>query len=251
MFGPLTAALILLLAPQRFDLVFVISFALGVVGLAVLLLFVRNQPTATGDAVPTSPLLTGLLPRHRALRLTLLAGCALSLATISDAFIYLLLQRRGLVAPSAIPFLYVGTSATYLVLAVPMGTLADRLARWKVFALGHVMLAVAYGVLLMPAFGWPALPIVLLLLGAYYASTDGVLSAMTSAVLPRAERGSGLGLLATATSLGKMGASLLFGWLWSSRGETTALLVFAAALPVAILASVMILPRAQQEIIAA
>jgi MFS family permease len=251
MLGPLTAALILLIAPQRFDLVFVISFALGVVGLAVLLLFVRNQPTASGDAVPTSPLLTGLLPRHRALRRTLLAGCVLSLATISDAFIYLLLQRRGLVAPSAIPFLYVGTSATYLVLAVPMGTLADRLARWKVFVLGHVMLAVAYGVLLLPAFGWPALPIVLLLLGAYYASTDGVLSAMTSAVLPRAERGSGLGLLATATSLGKMGASLLFGWLWSSRGETAALLVFAAALPVAILASVMILPRAQQEIIAA
>ena len=54
-----------------------------------------------------------------------------------------------------------------------------------------------------------------LCLGAYYAATDGVLSAMASAVLPRADRGSGLGLLATGTSLGRFGASLMFGWIWA------------------------------------
>jgi MFS family permease len=244
MFGPLAAALILLGAPQRFDLVFVISFAVGVVGLAVLVLFVSNpsgaRATANGGATPRGR----LVPPCRELWMTLVAGTALALVTVSDAFIYLVLQRRGLVAPAAIPLLYVGTSAAYLVLAVPMGMLSDRLARWKVVALGHVLLAVVYLVLLAPATSGAALPVVLLLLGGYYACTDGVLSAMTSAVVPPAERGAGLGLLATATSLGKLGASMSFGWIWSSQGDAMALLLFAAALPVALVTAMALLARA-------
>ena len=42
------------------------------------------------------------------------------------------------------------------------------------------------------------------LLGAYYAATDGVLMAMTSAVLPESLRTSGLGVLTTVTSLGRL-----------------------------------------------
>jgi hypothetical protein len=91
--------------------------------------------------------------------------------------------------------------------------------------------------------------VVLLCLGAYYAATDGVLSAMASAVLPRADRGSGLGLLATATSLGRLGASLVFGWVWSAGSDTAALTVFAASLPFVILISALLLSRAQREII--
>jgi hypothetical protein len=99
-------------------------------------------------------------------------------------------------------------------------------------------------VLLAPATSGAALPVVLLLLGGYYACTDGVLSAMTSAVVPPAERGAGLGLLATATSLGKLGASMSFGWIWSSQGDAMALLLFAAALPVALVTAMALLARA-------
>lgn len=249
MLGPLVAALVLWLGPLRFDLVFLVSFSLGIVGLAVLVLFVGHPPApaVTAPAVrPRAP----LQPQHRALWTTLVAGAGLALVTVSDAFIYLVLQRRGMVAPASIPLLYVGTSASYLLLAVPMGTLADRLARWKVFVLGHVCLAVVYAALLAPGLGSAALPLVLLFLGAYYAATDGVLAAMTSAALPPPERGSGLGLLATATSLGRLGASLIFGWLWSARGEATALVAFAAALPLVLAAGGGLLARGQREIIA-
>jgi len=249
MFGPLVAALVLWLGPQRFDLVFLVSFSLWIIGLAVLVLFVGHPP-APAVTTPAVRPRAGLVPRHRALWVTLVAGAGLALVTVSDAFIYLVLQRRGMVAPASIPLLYVGTSASYLLLAVPMGTLADRLARWKVFVLGHVCLAIVYAVLLAPGFGSAALPLVLLFLGAYYAATDGVLAAMTSAALPPPERGSGLGLLATATSLGRLGASLIFGWLWSARGEATALVTFAAALPLVLAAGGVLLARGQREIIA-
>lgn len=253
MLGPLAAALILALSPQRFDLVFVVSFSLGMVGLAVLILFVRNNPEvgpAQGRDQPVRPQPSLLIPRQRALWLTLAGGAGLALVTISDAFIYLVLQRRGLVAPGTIPLLYVGTNATYLLLAIPMGGLADRWARWKIFILGHLALVLVYAALLAPAAGWGLVALVLVGLGAYYAATDGVLNAMASAVLPRPERGTGLGLLATATSLGRLCASLLFGWAWASWSDTAALVLFATVLPVAVLASAMLLSRAQREIIA-
>jgi len=252
MLGPLTAAAILLLAPQRFDLVFVVSFGLGVIGFAVLVLFVRNPPAEAAPAPGKfAPGPSGLVPKQRGLWMTLAGGAALALVTVSDAFVYLVLQRRGLVAPASIPLLFVGTNATYLLLAIPMGALSDRLARWRIFLLGHLFLGVVYGALLVPGPGWAVVPVVLVFLGGYYAATDGVLSAMASAVVPRADRGSGLGLLATATSLGRLGASLLFGWVWSAWDDATAVAVFAAVLPLMMMASAVILSRAQREIIPA
>jgi hypothetical protein len=251
MLGPLTAAALLFAAPRRFDLVFVVSFSFSIVGLAVLWLFVRNPGSGPAAEPSAAPIRSWrLVPRERGLWLTLAGGAALAMVTVSDAFVYLVLQRRGLVTPTALPLLYVGTSSTYLLLAVPMGTLADRLARWKIFIAGHVVLAAVYAALLWPAGHRALVPLVLVGLGTYYAATDGVLSAMASAVLPRADRGSGLGLLGTATSLGRLGASMMFGGIWASRSETAALTVFALLLPPVIVLSALALSRAQREIIA-
>ena len=68
------------------------------------------------------------------------------------------------------------------------------------------------------------------MLGAYYAATDGVLSAAAGGVVPREQVGSALGLLVTATSLAKLVASVLFGLLWTAAGIETAALVFLIAL---------------------
>ena len=69
-----------------------------------------------------------------------------------------------------------------------------------------------------PWSGTPALFLVLFLLGAYYAATDGVLMAMGSAHVPEALRGSGLSLLGTAVSVARLFASVLFGALWTWPG---------------------------------
>jgi hypothetical protein len=78
-----------------------------------------------------------------------------------------------------------------------------------------------------------------LLFGAYYAATEGVLMALASEVLPEQLRGSGLALLVTATSLARLAASVVFGALWTWAGFDVAMTVFAlfltAALPVAAL----------------
>ena len=77
----------------------------------------------------------------------------------------------------------------------------------------------------------------LALLGCYYAATDGVLAAMGSATLPAPLVGSGLALLATATNVARLLASVLFGVIWQWTGITTAIVVFGVGLLVSVIAA--------------
>ena len=238
--GPLLAFGILLLAADAYDAVFVVSFCFAVIGLAVLVFFVENR---TGLVERAEVTLRGaarlfLLPEFRTL---VLVGSGLALATASDGFLYLALQRRLDFDPTLIPLLFVGTALAYTVLAVPLGLLGDRIGRVRVYVGGYVLLVVAYVSLLLPAAGrWPSVLAYVLLFGAYYAATEGVLMALASAVLPEQLRGSGLALLVTATSLARLVASIVFGALWTWAGFNAAVTVFAllltAALPVAAVA---------------
>ncbi len=126
MLGPLLAFGILALAPLAFTSVFLVSFCVAIAGLGVIVLLVPKQRERAGAKPPLSlrdvaPLL--LVPRYRAL---VIAASLLGLATISDAFLYLALQRHLDLAPAAFPLLFVGTSLAFMLLAVPVGRLADR-----------------------------------------------------------------------------------------------------------------------------
>ena len=109
-----------------------------------------------------------------------------------------------------------------MLLAIPIGWLADRLGRMRVFVAGYVLLLLVYTALLVPSVGAAGLALYLLLLGAYYACTDGVLMATASALVPEELRASGLAVIVTATSLAKLVAAILFGLLWTVAGLATA-----------------------------
>ena len=158
------------------------------------------------------------------------AATALSAATVSDGFIYLLLQRTVGFSAGLFPLLYVGTAGCYLLLAVPAGHLADRVGRQRAFLAGYALLAGVYLATLQLEIGPLGVIGCLVLLGAYYALTDGVLMALASGWLPQERRGSGLALLTTATSIARLVASVLFGALWTQYGMGTAIPVFLFAL---------------------
>ncbi|MFD9096969.1 MFS transporter [Streptomyces collinus] len=160
------------------------------------------------------------LPRLRAL-----AGCAalLGLTTVSDAFVYLLLQRRAGVGEQWFTLLPLGTAVVFLLLAVPLGALADRIGRRTVFLAGHVGLLTAYGLLLW-APATPALtPLVLALHGTFYAATDGVLPAALAGLVPEQLRATGLAIVGTSQALARFCCSLGFGAAWTVWGDGPAL----------------------------
>jgi MFS family permease len=168
------------------------------------------------------------------LRKPLIAAGLLGLFTVGDGFLYLSLQRRDDFAALLFPLLYVGTNVAYLVLAVPMGRLADRIGRGRVLVGGHVALLAAYLFAAGPFGGWAWTITSLLLLGAFYAASDGILAALVSRLVPAQARGSGIASAQTVVVLARFASSLLFAALWVGLGRQAALLLFAGALAVAI-----------------
>lgn len=233
--GPLVAFTIFWFLPGAFDVLFVVSFSVAVIGLGVIGLFVRAPRT---DMAPAGPAVTltaaARLLRVPSFRRLLIAGGVLSLATVSDSFVFLTLQQQLGFTTTYFPLLYVGVAAFNSVLAVPIGRIADRRGRRGTFLAGHVVLLLAYLSLLAPVGGFGRLVLALGLLGSYYAATDGVLTAIASGALPSRLVGSGLAVLATVTNGGRLLASLLFGMLWQWSGLPRSLMLFSGALVVAI-----------------
>lgn len=264
MLGPLVAFAILALAPRSYDAVFVVSFCFGVIGFAILWLFVEDRrgeppdvpveaPAAADVPVaepawerPTWRETVALLGRRR-FRVLVAVGAGLALVTVSDGFVYLLLQRRLDFDENLLPLLYIGTALAYMLLAIPTGYVADRFGRARVFVAGYVMLLLVYLLLLAPAAGIAQLAGCLLLFGAYYAATDGVLMAIASSLLPARLLGTGLAVLVTATSLARLVSAVVFGALWAWVAPDTAIAVFAGGLVVAVIVAALTLVRTRRD----
>nr|WP_234435913.1 MFS transporter [Streptomyces sp. NRRL S-813] len=244
--GPLVAFGILRATVDGYDAVFTVSFCVAALGVLVLVLFV---PGGGGGAAPEVPAgkptlrsAVGLL-RGRALRRISVCALLLGLATVSDSFVYLLLQHRLGVPDRWFALLPLGTAGAFLLLAMPLGRLADRVGRWTVFLGGHGALLLAYALLLTSWHG-TALPyLVLALHGTFYAATDGVLMAAASEGVPEALRSSGLALVQTGQAAARFACSLLFGAAWTVWGDRSALAGAAVVLAACAAFSLTLRPK--------
>lgn len=223
--GPFLAFVVLLIVPDGYRVVFVVSLAAAVLGVAVLGLIVPNlrlhRPVAASVDVPSEAKKDGAA-RHTGqigevlrgrLRPVLLATGVLGLVTVGDGFVYLALMSHGHLQTFWFPLLFVGSNAVFLILAIPMGRLADRTSRSAVFVVGHVALAAAY---VCAGLGG-TLPMVLLclvLLGSFYAATDGVLSALASQRSPSGATSTGIASAQTVVAVTRLVASTGAGALW-------------------------------------
>jgi MFS family permease len=247
MLGPLVAFGILLVAPARFDAVFVVSTLFALLGLAVLVLTVQGKPVRAPREGPPPALRAsaGLIKDPRFYPL-LLAAAGLSIASVSDALIYVGLQRTIDFEPAVFPLLYVITAVAFMGLAIPAGQLADRIGKVPVLLGGHALLFVVYGILLLTSVGYGLLILCLVCLGGYFAATEGVMTALAGALLPEKLQASGIGILITVVSLGRLLSSVAFGALWFAIGLQSAVLIFAAALLLAMIVAAPLLIRAQR-----
>jgi MFS family permease len=241
--GPIVTFILLAQIPGGFDVLWVTSFLFAILGVAALWLYVPrqkenlfHQPFGEERKFSRRSLSVLFTSPH----FVPLAGCGLllSLGTANDGFIYLALMQKGGTNSGFVPLFYVATAASYVLFSIPAGICADRFGRNSIFLGGYAVLGTIYLLLLsMPTIGLPAQVGCLLLLGLYYAGTEGVLMAMASAAVPPEMRASGLAILATAIALGKAGSSLLFGWIWELYGSRSAIFTSGAILMAAMLAT--------------
>ena len=226
--GPLVAMAVLALSLGSYPSVFVTSFCVAAIAVLLLTLFVEDHPGHVDRAAVSLRTAADLLKQSDFRRVTLWAA-QLGLVTVGDSFVYLVLQRRWEIAATFFPLLPLGTAGVYLVLALPLGKLADRVGRWPVFLGGHVALCLALVLLCGPAA--PAIPVVALgLHGAFYAATDGVLMAAAGPLIPRELRATGMAVVQTGQAAARMLSSVLFGLAWTLWDLRPAVLAAAACL---------------------
>ncbi|KOX18938.1 MFS transporter [Saccharothrix sp. NRRL B-16348] len=240
--GPLVALAVLALAGESFDSVFMTSFCVAALGVVILVLFVRDHRSP----VPSEPVrvkAVGGLWRDGGVRRVVLAASLLGLATIGDGFVYLLLQKREGLSIGWFPLLAVGTSLVYLLLAAPLGALADRVGRLPVMLGGYVALGAVYLLLFGPLGGWGLVVVVVALYGVFYAATDGVLMAFAGPLLPERLRTTGIALIQSGQALAYLGSSVLFGLAWQFWGPEAATRLAAAGVALTLAATVALLGR--------
>ena len=245
--GPLLAFGILAVLPGSFESVFLLSVGFGLLGFAVIMTWVRNPKLATAQTASWKPPAFAFRTHweNQGFRRILLLGAAFGLFSIGDAFAYLVIfnaaEAESVIGISGFgaewfPLLFAGTAVVFLATATPLGRLADRVGRARVWIGGHVFLAASYGVLAFQPTSVPVILSVLALLGIYYGATDGVLPALAAGVIPKDHRSGGLALLATVVAVARVISALSFGLIWEVLGVDRALILAFAGLMATIVA---------------
>lgn len=229
--GPLLAFGLLALFPEQYRKVFLIAGIPALLGLASLIVFVK-EAKKTGDELPRKFSLKDL-PKKYYLFLAIIF--VFTLGNSTDA---LLLVKAGDVGipDTFIPIVYLVFNSVSVAFAVPVGSLSDRIGRERLIIFGYVLYSLIY--LGFALSGSPA-PIVLLfaLYGLYSASTDGVQKALVTDIIDKRFKGTGLGIYNFLVGITLLPASLIAGLLYD-KVDNRAPFLFGSAM--AIIAAVML-----------
>ena len=135
-----------------------------------------------------------------------------TLGNSTDTLLLVKAQDVGIQA-AYIPLVYLVFNAVSVFLAVPAGSLSDRIGRERLIILGYLLYSIVYF-----GFGLTQTSLVIILLfalyGAYSAATDGIQKALVSDLIVKEKRGTGLGIYNAMLGVTLLPASLIAGLLY-------------------------------------
>jgi MFS family permease len=221
--GPVAALILLNFYPNNFQLIFLIAFVPSV--LALSFTFLVKDKQASSKIKSKKNYLEFWKSAPKQYKTVLILISFFSLVNSSDVFLILKSQSISKSSSLAI-FGYVFYNIIYAAASYPLGGLADRIGKQKVFTFGLIIFSVVYiGFALVGNinFIW----VLFALYGIYAASTEGVSKAWISDLIPTEQRGSAIGLLTMLTSFSVMIGSFLTGILWDQFGSSVPFLISA------------------------
>ena len=143
-----------------------------------------------------------------------------SLGNASDAFLLLRFADVG-IAPFWIPLLWSAIHVVKTASSVIGGRISDRMGRRQVIGIGWLLYAAVYAAFAITD-SPPALVVVFLVYGLYFGLTEGVEKAWVADLAPVAGRGNAFGIYNALIGFGALGASLLFGYIWTHASPPAA-----------------------------
>ncbi|OGH04537.1 MAG: hypothetical protein A2W22_04700 [Candidatus Levybacteria bacterium RBG_16_35_11] len=223
--GPLIALVLLYLLQDNMRLVFFIAFIPSVIGIILLILFVKERKNPKGEKKFNFNFKWSSLNPN--FKFFLIVSLIFALGNSSDAFLILRAQNLGLgVLLTTLTYVLYNTSQT--VFATPAGALADRIGAKKVYSYGLLVFAAVYfcfGIINNPFWIWFLFPIY----GIYIATTDGVSKAYVSEFMTEKESGTYFGIYQSGIALCTFLASFIGGLIWTSFGPSYTFYYGAAA----------------------
>lgn len=206
--GPLLAFWILSAFAEDYRRVFLFATVPAVLGVITIILFIKEAKKQEGGL----PSRINLKDFPRRYYLFLGITVIFTLGNSTDA---LLLVKAGEVGIriAFIPLVYMIFSTVSVLLAIPMGTLSDRIGRERLIIFGLLVYSlVYYG---FGATGSIAVIVILFTLyGVYSAATDGVGKALVSDLVDQDKRGTALGIYNAILGITLLPASLIAGILY-------------------------------------
>jgi MFS family permease len=229
--GPLIAGGLLLVfghGSSGLRIVFALSAIPAIAGLWTLRQVRDAPPAQPEDGQPTTPF-------PRSFKVLLVAVLIFGLANSSDTLLLLRANAGGMSA-AQLAFAYALVNLVYAGMAVPMGSLSDRVGRRPLLIVAWIVYAVTYLGFAFATNAWQLWGL-FALYGIYYATAEGTVKAWVASLVPVERRGAAYGLLAAASGLLVLPASVLAGFLWDHVSLTAAFAVGAvfAVLALAVL----------------
>lgn len=211
--GPLSALLLLRYFSNNLQAIFLIAFIPGIIGVILLLAFVRETPLAIFRKPPQKLSWKNL---DASFKIFLFISFIFTIGNSSDAFLILRAQNLGLSVTMAV-LAYVLFNITYAIFSTPAGIISDKIGPRKILFSGFVLFGFVYlffGLAHSSAVLWALFAIY----GCYMALTEGIGKAYISNMVPHENSGTVFGIYQTVTGLCTFFASLIAGLLWDHVG---------------------------------
>lgn len=233
--GPLTAVVLLPLLSGNYRQLFLIGFIAGF--LAVLtFLFVKDIPKIAKPTVVEPPKLSQIFSLRQfghSFKYYIAAVFVFGLGVMPISLMVLKSQSFQL-GTIGIPLMYLISSASFIVFAIPFGRLSDKIGEKKVLLLGFSMAIISY-LILAGASALPSLIVGFTVFGLYSAMTDGVTRALASKLVSQDQLATGQGFLNAAIGISSLLAGVIGGAIWTFLGPTPAFLYSAVMMFIGLL----------------
>jgi MFS family permease len=230
--GPLAAFALLIFFPNNYKLIFLLAGIPAILSVFVILFGIKEAKKNKDSLFKKFHFRD--FPRKYYLFLSIIF--IFTLGNSTDALLMVKANEVG-VKVAFIPLVYLVTSIVSVLLAIPLGTLSDKIGKEKLLIAGFLIYAIVYF-----GFGFTknvsTIVALFALYGLYSAATDGIQKAFVSDMIDKNKQGTGLGIYNALLGVTLLPASLIAGLLYDKVNSSVPFYFGAAT---AIVSAIMML----------
>lgn len=228
--GPLSAFFILPFLGNSYRSLFLVAFGVGVFAIVSFLFVTDREDLAIKGIANPAPLHKSktdwsVFRKNKKFILVVAAIFVFGLGSLPIGLVLLKAKETGM-SFAEIPLMYFVYSLAFVLTAVPLGKLADRIGEPLVIFGGFIIASIAYLGFAASSHIF-AVTVFFITLGVFSAATDGLQRALAARYVPPEILATGQGFLNMAVGFSSLAAGLVGGILWT-RYSSSAAFLYAA-----------------------